>query len=66
MNGEKLRELRESKGCTRRQVEDATGISQGTICAIEAGESANPTLKTITALAEFYEVPIDEIIGKED
>lgn len=66
MNGEKLRELRESKGYTRRQVEDATGISQGTLWRIERRGVDNPNMSTVTALAEFYEVPIDEIIGKED
>ncbi|MEY8461005.1 helix-turn-helix transcriptional regulator [Eggerthellaceae bacterium 24-137] len=66
MNGEKLRGLRESKGLTRRQVEDATGISQGTLWRIERRGVENPNFKTLSALAEFYEVPIDEIIGKED
>lgn len=66
MNGEKLRELRESKGLTRRQVSIATGLTEVTIAEMEKNGNANPTLKTVTALAEFYEVPIDEIIGKED
>lgn len=65
MNGKKLRELRESRGMTRRQVEDATGISQGSIWRLEADEDSNPALSTVTALADLYEVNIAELIGQE-
>lgn len=66
MDGEKLRGLRESKGLTRRQVSIATGLTEVTIAEMEKNGNANPTLKTVTALAKFYKVPIDEIIGKEE
>lgn len=65
MDGEKLREMRESKGLTRRQVEDATGISQGTLWRIERKGVENPNFKTLNALADFYEVPIGELVGEE-
>ena len=65
MNGEKLRELRESKGLTRRQVSIATGLTEETIRAMEVRRGSNPTLKTISALAEFYEVPIGELVREE-
>ena len=65
MNGEKLRELRESKGLTRRQVSIATGITEGTLWRIERKGVDNPNMSTVSALAEFYEVPIGELVGKE-
>ncbi|WP_217968683.1 helix-turn-helix domain-containing protein [Adlercreutzia caecimuris] len=62
MNGKKLRELREARGMTRRQVEDATGISQGSIWRLEADESSNPALSTVTKLAGLYGVEVAELI----
>ena len=62
MNGKKLRELREARGMTRRQVEDATGISQGSIWRLEADESSNPALSTVTKLAGLSGVEVAELI----
>ncbi|WP_296012651.1 helix-turn-helix transcriptional regulator [uncultured Adlercreutzia sp.] len=66
MDGEKLRELRESRGLTRRQVEDATGISQARVYEIERGNCPNPKLNTVRALAECYGTTVAEIIGEEE
>lgn len=65
MDGKKLLELRKSKGMTRRQVEDATGVSQATIQCLETCKYKNPNLKTIKALAECYGVTMAELIADD-
>ena len=62
MNGNKLRELRESKGLTQRDVSIATGLTELTIGKLE-GNKGNPTLKTMQTVADFYEVPVSELLS---
>ena len=61
MNGSKLKELRESKGMTQRDVSIATGLTDATIGKLESGKG-NPTLKTVQALAECFDVPVGELL----
>lgn len=61
MNGQKLRSIREQYGLTRRQVEDATGISQANIARLENGSGAR--IETVRKLADFYGVPIEELLS---
>ena len=63
MNSKKLRALREERGMTRRQVEDATGISQGRIWSLETNEGVSPNLATAKKLADCYGVTVDELIA---
>lgn len=48
---------------TRRQVEDATGISQGRIWSLETDEGVSPNLSTAVALAKCYGVTVDELLA---
>ena len=62
MNGTKLRKLREDRGLTQRAVSIGTNLTEATIGKLEGGEG-NPTLKTVQALADFYEVPISYLLN---
>ena len=62
MNSQKLRELREAKGYTRKQVEDATGIDRNCLARWEWGQTANPGVVEVKTLAEFYGVPVEELL----
>lgn len=64
MNGEKLRAIREAKGLTRRQVEYATGIARESLASIEYGRTKNPSIATAIKLANFYGVPVEELLGE--
>lgn len=63
MNASRLKELREERGETRRDVAMATGLTENTILALEGNGKTNPRLSTIMALASHYGVPIEEIVG---
>jgi transcriptional regulator with XRE-family HTH domain len=63
---ETLSKLREQRGATRREVAIATGLTEATICELEWGSSTNPTTSTLTALADYYGVTVDVILGRED
>jgi transcriptional regulator with XRE-family HTH domain len=64
MNTELLKKLRIDKGLTRRDVSLKTGLTENQIYALETGRSNNPTLETLTSLANFYEVKVSKLIGE--
>ena len=66
MNIDLLTKLRHEINATRRDVSLATGITENQIYLIESGQSQNPTLKTISALANFYGVSIAELVGEQN
>lgn len=64
MDTKLLKELREKRGLTRRDVSLKTGLTENQIYALETGRANNPTLETLTSLANFYEVKISKLIGE--
>lgn len=58
LNG--LKQLREKKLLTQEQVASITGVSVATISRIENGR-VTPKYKTLRALANVMDVPIDRI-----
>lgn len=61
--GEKLRNLRESKNMTTRQVGEAIGVAHSYISMIENGKV--PSLDKIKKLCDLYQVPISYLFGEE-
>ena len=62
---ERLRELRESKGLSKNKLADLININRNTYGRIEDGSSPLKNDELI-ALAEFYDVPTDFILGLVD
>lgn len=62
---ERLRELRNEKGLTLEQVASATKLSRGAIGFWETGKRI-PNALAIVALAKFYGVSADYILGLAD
>ncbi|MCW0413504.1 hypothetical protein NB709_003380 [Xanthomonas sacchari] len=52
---------RECKGLTLRQVAEAIGTSYSHLWDIENGNHANPTIKTLAKLQDFYGVSTREL-----
>ena len=62
---ERLRELRIEKDLTQDELARATELSHGCIAMLETNKRA-PSGSTIIALAEFFEVSTDYLLGLED
>lgn len=60
----RLKELREEKNLTQRQLATMLGISQANISRWEAGLIV-PNVLDCWRMAEFFNVTIDYFIGKE-
>lgn len=60
---ERLRMERARKKVTQVEVADATGTTGAAICAYENG-TRTPTLDKLEALADYYGVTTDYLLGK--
>lgn len=62
---ERLKELRLQRGMTQTQVGDVIGVSCVTIGRYEAGER-EPSNAKISALADYFGVSIDYLMGRDE
>ena len=58
----KLREFREQKGVTQKEVATAIGCTPTVYTRYERGER-EPDLSTLCSLADYFEVSTDALIG---
>jgi transcriptional regulator with XRE-family HTH domain len=61
--GTRIIMLRETAGLSRKQVEDGAGIPHSEYWRIENGKVVDPSLKTVVALAKFFKVTTDALLG---
>lgn len=59
--GFKIKEVRKSLKMSQEELAEKSGISRGTIVALEAGTERVTTTKTLVALAAAMNVSIDQI-----
>ena len=61
----RLKELRENKGITQKQLSEETGMSFQSISFYEHGER-EPGVKALISLADYFNVSIDYLVGRSD
>lgn len=59
--GYRIRELREAMKMTQEELADKSGVSRGTISALENGSMRNTTSKTLLKLAQALNTSVDRI-----
>lgn len=62
---ERIKELRASKGLTQKQLAKESGLSERGVQNYELGERV-PTLQAAIALADFFDVSLDYLVGRSD
>lgn len=62
---ERIKELRAERGLSLMDVQKRTGISNQNICRWENGQAV-PSIESCIKLAEFYDVTLDQLTGRED
>ncbi len=62
--GTQLKNLRVQRGLQQSQVGEAVGVSASAIGAYERGQR-EPTLSLLSALADFFAVPADVLLGRQ-
>jgi transcriptional regulator with XRE-family HTH domain len=63
--GPRLKRLRLHRGVTLTALAATTGISKSTLSRLESGQR-KPSLELLLPLAEFHQVPLDELVGAPD
>lgn len=58
-----LKELRESKKITQKEVAKAIKVNERTYCNYETGRT-EPDIKTLIRLADYYNVSMDILTGR--
>lgn len=61
--GRLIKEIRNEKGLSIRKVSDETGFSVSFLSKLE-NEKTSITIRNLTKLLDFYEVPLSEIFSK--
>lgn len=61
----RLKELREEKRLSQMAAGAALGVSRSAIAGYEA-KGREPDVHMLIALADFYEVSIDYLVGRKD
>lgn len=59
--GYKLKEIREAKKMTQEELAEKSGVSRGTISALENGVARNTTSKTLLRLAQALGTNVERI-----
>lgn len=59
--GYRVKELREAKKMTQEELSQKSGVSRGTICALESGTDKASTTKTLLAIARALETTVDNL-----
>ena len=62
---QRIRDLREDADLTQKQVGEATNVPQRTYAYYESGQRMVPP-QVLCALADFYNVSVDYILGRTD
>lgn len=65
MRGDRLREIREARQLSQKDLGDLSGIHQQQIYKYEKGDS-DPTADTLTRIAQVLEVSTDYLLGLVD
>ena len=62
---DRLREIREDKGLTQKELAIALKTHQSNIAEWESGKK-KPSMFSIIALAKFFEVTVGQLLGTEE
>lgn len=59
--GYKVKEMRKARSMTQEELAAASGVSRGTICALESGRDVRTTTKTLEKLARALSTTVSII-----
>lgn len=57
--------LRFERKLTQQELADGAGISRGTVIRLEQMRNPKPTQAVANALADYYEITLDELLAVE-
>jgi len=64
MLAKNIKRLRGERRLTQEQLAQKAGITYSTLIKIESGANGNPTLETLSKIADVFEISLDELVGR--
>lgn len=61
----RLQQLREKKRISRKVLSELCGLNSDAVRRYERGE-AEPTMHSLVAIAEYFEVTVDYLLGRSE
>lgn len=65
MLSENIRRIRKKKSLSQEKLARLADISNNTLVKIEMGMAKEPTITTVTKIANALDVSIDELVGRK-
>jgi len=65
MLAENIKKLRKNKSLSQDKLARLADVTYNTLVKIESGANKNPTLETLTKLADALNVSIDKLVGRK-
>lgn len=60
--GDNIKKIRQERGISQDRLSKLADLSLNTVVNVETGGSANPTIETLTRIANALEVKVDDLI----
>ena len=64
MIGKNLKRIRQKKGISQDRLSKLADLSLNTIVTVESGLNPNPTIETLTKIAQALDIKVDDLIKK--
>jgi len=61
-----IKKLRKKCKLSQEELAKKTDITYSTILKIESGVNKNPTLETLSKIADVFKVSLDELVGRKN
>lgn len=65
MLAKNIKKYREKKGWTQQKLAEKSGLSYNAITKLEQGIAKQPTIQTVSKLADAFGISIDVLIGRK-
>ena len=62
--GKNIRRYRKKLGLSQDKLSKIAGVAYNTIVKIESGENSNPTIETLTKIAEALNIDVNDLLKK--
>ena len=62
--GKNLKKVRQEKGISQDRLSKLADLSLNTVVTVESGLNPNPTIETLTKIAQALNVKVDDLIKK--
>ncbi|MFC1567081.1 helix-turn-helix domain-containing protein [bacterium] len=62
---EQLRKYRKKNNMSQQKLAEKAKLSYNAVTKIEQGSAKNPTIQTISKIADAFNISIDELVGKK-